>query len=517
MSRPHQHALGSLGSSSTLVSLAIAYLGVGLAGCAGALAGWRYDIPKIDETAAPSREVVTQLELAKNLTLVTVERRLLPLVVIEFGWARGRLDDPKDRSGLAVLFGVAWAYGRCGRGGERLADSFAPMGGSFAVMTDRDSSTVRLEVSEDFLAPALERLAACLGQLELDELALETARASRIAALRRDAHDPETLAWLALEEEVYGTRVGAAGGASATTLTHITLADLDAELARMRQTRWVVALAGRITHMQAVELIARTLGAVPRLPANRVDSPANGDTAAVDAVAIGTSGTSALGLHVDGRDQLPVVFVPVPGLKEALVATSCLKQAATPQLDVLLASALDARVAYLQGKVFDDAYTVDHWRASSRAGERLWLQTKVMAKSALTALTGLRAPLYKIRAVAHDEDGLRALRHALLLDTDTSGASLAGLAQLAVRWALMRRPMDWNVRRRAAADAFSRDAFAAALQPDFLAGWHTALVGDPAILVPLLEQAKIAYVTWTPGDPRSLARDAAVASSTAGR
>jgi zinc protease len=145
--------------------------------------------------------------LSSGLRLLVLEKRDLPLVVLRATVARGAVDDPEGRPGVAYATGQMLLEGAAGKSPIQISAEIRNLGARLAAWVDRDSTCLSLKVLRAHLDEALDLFFEILLRPNFEPGGFERVRAElRSQAFERLSH-PTRVADLVLRSQVFAGRV----------------------------------------------------------------------------------------------------------------------------------------------------------------------------------------------------------------------------------------------------------------------------------------------------------------------
>ena len=283
---------------------------------------------------APPRSLAiatpTEQRLPNGLRVVLAARPGVRLVTAQLLVLAGAEVDPPQRAGLASLAAGLLTKGTQGRSASAQAREAESLGGSLDSSAGWNQSQVSITVTVGQLNPALGLLADAVMRPTFAQAELERLRAQVLDGLKIAYSQPATLATLATERLLFGSRpYGHPADGTPASLPRITRTDLQAlHRAHYRPDNAVLLLAGDLDDAGALRLAARHFGAWrgPQtgaatasrlaLAALPTPAPAAGSSASPAAAAAAAAApTPWLAIDMAKSDQATVmVAVPLPPL-----------------------------------------------------------------------------------------------------------------------------------------------------------------------------------------------------------
>ncbi|HYN45991.1 MAG TPA: insulinase family protein, partial [Allosphingosinicella sp.] len=160
---------------------------------------------------APGPEIVPLVptpdvqRLANGLTIVTVERRALPLVTASLVAGGGAAADPEGRAGAAGLTASVMTEGTATRSAAEIDAAVEALGASLSSSAGWDGSLLGLTVQTANADAALAIIADIARNPALSDEELERQRAIAIDAVSVSMSDPGEVASMAAMRALYGT------------------------------------------------------------------------------------------------------------------------------------------------------------------------------------------------------------------------------------------------------------------------------------------------------------------------
>ncbi len=241
-----------------------ALLCVALGALGGAAQAQPFDTPPLPAAPRPlAIAMPTEQRLPNGLRVVLAARPGVRLVTAQLLVLAGSEVDPPQRAGLANLAAGLLTKGTQGRSASALAREAESLGGSLDSGASWNQSQVSITVTVGQLDPALTLLADAVMRPTFAQAELERLRAQLLDGLKIAYSQPATLALLATERLLFGSRpYGHPGDGTPASLPRITRADLQAlHRAHYRPENAVLLLAGDLDDASALRLAARHFGA----------------------------------------------------------------------------------------------------------------------------------------------------------------------------------------------------------------------------------------------------------------
>jgi len=200
--------------------------------------------------------------LANGLTVISVERRDLPLLTASLLVGGGASLDPRDKAGLNELTATLVTQGTATRSATQIAQEIEALGGSLGSGADWEGSSVSLTVKSDQLDPALAIMSDVARNPAFAAEELERQRAIALDAVTISLKDPGALSRLVAARALYGEGpYGHAEGGTLKSLKAITREDV----ARAYASAWspqgaTLVLTGDIDAATARSMAERHFG-----------------------------------------------------------------------------------------------------------------------------------------------------------------------------------------------------------------------------------------------------------------
>jgi zinc protease len=147
---------------------------------------------------------VQRRKLSNGLEVLVVEHHELPVVSLNLVTKVGAAGDPADKAGLASLTADMLDEGTATRDALQISDQLARIGSSLQVTSGLDSTSAGLRTLTRHLDRALDIYADVLTNPAFPDKELQRLRAQRLAALRQQRDDPNSVASLVFQTVVYG-------------------------------------------------------------------------------------------------------------------------------------------------------------------------------------------------------------------------------------------------------------------------------------------------------------------------
>jgi zinc protease len=147
----------------------------------------------------------TRRETLRNgLTIILMEYRKIPSVVVRLVVRGGSASDPKEHPGIASMTTSLMREGTVARSSSEIAETIDFVGGSLSVGAGLDYCAATLEVLSKDLEAGLNLLADILMHPSFPPDEIERERGQRRARLDATKEDPSTVASAVFSHQVYG-------------------------------------------------------------------------------------------------------------------------------------------------------------------------------------------------------------------------------------------------------------------------------------------------------------------------
>jgi predicted Zn-dependent peptidase len=216
--------------------------------------------------AAPVWAQATRAEKLDNgLTVIVRENPLAPVVAIDLMVKTGTRWERAEQAGITNFLHAVMVKGTAKRGGSRIAEEVAAMGGKISASGDIDFSGIRSSALARFWKPLLEITAelALTPKLAADEVDAE--REWLESRIQRQRETPRLRAYDELSAAIYGPHPYALPTlGTKESLARINHAALVAHYQTYyRPERMVLAVSGQVTAADVIAEVRRLFGAVP--------------------------------------------------------------------------------------------------------------------------------------------------------------------------------------------------------------------------------------------------------------
>jgi zinc protease len=287
-----------------------------------ASAGERVAAPPVGPALNPAVPAPTVQKLANGLTVVSVERRSLPLVSASLLVGGGASADPEGRAGLGGITAELVTQGTATRSATEIAQAIEALGTALSSGAEWDGSTLALTVKSDQSDPALAIMADVARNPAFAAEELERQRAIAIDSVSVTMKDPGALSQLVAARALFGAGAyGHPASGTPATLKAITREDVAAAYrAAWTPSGATLVLTGDIDAATALALAERHFGswsAQPQMSASMtaLDAPRRGDVIVVDMPGAGQAAVAVARTALSRQD---------PRYYRALVANAVL-------------------------------------------------------------------------------------------------------------------------------------------------------------------------------------------------
>jgi len=216
-------------------------------------------------TSAAAAMPIQEVSGASGVHAWLVEDHSIPVLTLGFAFSAGAAFDPTGKEGVASMVASLLDEGAGDYDSAAYHRRLDDLAGELNFSADQDELSGSLRMLRANLAPTAELLRLALTAPHFAENALERIRASTIAMLACQAHNPHSLAgrlWMsdAFEGHPYGKdRAGNSAGLAAITRTD--LADFAAK--HLHKRGLVISAVGDITSLELAALIDHVFGGLP--------------------------------------------------------------------------------------------------------------------------------------------------------------------------------------------------------------------------------------------------------------
>ena len=168
--------------------------------------------PKVDRSLLPKEKpdpkltlpAVQRRKLSNGLEVLVVEHHELPVVSMNLVMKMGAAGDPAGKAGLASLAADMLDEGTATRDALQISDQLARIGSGVQIAAGWDSTTASLRALTRHLDRALEIYADVITNPAFPDKELQRLRAQRLAGLRAQRDDPDSVAGLVFQTALYG-------------------------------------------------------------------------------------------------------------------------------------------------------------------------------------------------------------------------------------------------------------------------------------------------------------------------
>ncbi|MFL6337194.1 MAG: M16 family metallopeptidase, partial [Pyrinomonadaceae bacterium] len=147
---------------------------------------------------------VQRRKLSNGLDVLVVEHHEVPVVSMNLVTKMGAAGDPSNKAGLASLTADMLDEGTTTRSSLEISDQLARIGSSLRINAGWDSSTANLQTLTRHLDRALDIYADVITNPSFPDKELQRLRAQRLAGLRAQRDDPNSVASLVFQTVLYG-------------------------------------------------------------------------------------------------------------------------------------------------------------------------------------------------------------------------------------------------------------------------------------------------------------------------
>jgi zinc protease len=204
----------------------------------------------------------TRLVLPNGVSVLVVERPVLPIVTVRVAVAAGAVLDPPGKTGLANLTALLLVRGTARRTGPEIDRAIEFVGGSLEADGGRDGATLTLSVLRKDLELGWDLLAESLLAPAFPAEEFERQRAEVSASVRRADEDPGSVAGRVLRRLLFpGHPYGLPVPGTEASLAGLSREDVVAfHAAAYRPETTVVAAVGAVTPAEAQAALTARLG-----------------------------------------------------------------------------------------------------------------------------------------------------------------------------------------------------------------------------------------------------------------
>jgi len=194
-----------------------------------------------------------------------IEDRSAPILAIQAGFRGGSAQDPTGKDGLANLMVSLLDEGAGPFDSQAFQSRLENRSIEFGAEAERDNVMIGLRTIADRRDEAMAMLALALTEPRFDQSAIERMRASVLAAIQRDAENPQSIAWRTLWQSLFNSHVyGRQARGTLETVKALTRDDLTAfHKARFSREGLMIGVVGDISPEELKPLLDRTFGKLP--------------------------------------------------------------------------------------------------------------------------------------------------------------------------------------------------------------------------------------------------------------
>jgi zinc protease len=224
---------------------------------------------------------VHRSQLANGITVLTIPNPTADIVAGRLFIPAGSRWEPDDRAGLAQLLSSLLTKGTDRLSAAEIADRVESVGAGLGFETTADYLKVSLKTVKSDLVEIFKLAIELLRTPSFPEDQIELERKLTLQAIKTQTEQPFNNAYRQLRSALYGNHPYSRSSlGTADTLAQIDRADLvNYHQTQIRPDRTIIALAGRITHDEAIGLISTVCGdweipprALPTLPSISIDT-----------------------------------------------------------------------------------------------------------------------------------------------------------------------------------------------------------------------------------------------------
>ncbi len=230
-------------------------------------AKWWLSLALLIPLFAQASPKIEHWTLTNGVRVYFVQANEIPMLQVRAVFDAGSARDPKDKAGLAQLFGAMLDEGAAGLTTDQIAARFEELGAQFGSGADRDMASVDLRTLSDprALEPAVDLFSKILSQPTLPSDSLERERSRLLIGLAREAQSPAALAQRAFSRALYGDHpYGVDPAGVQEGLKRIARADLTAYHQRyfVGRNAWL-AMIGNLSLSDAHRVAEKIMGGLP--------------------------------------------------------------------------------------------------------------------------------------------------------------------------------------------------------------------------------------------------------------
>jgi zinc protease len=201
-------------------------------------------------------------ELANGITVLTIANPSADIVSGRFFLPAGSRWEPDAQAGLAQLLTSVMMKGTQQLSALEIADRVESVGAGLSAETTSDYIKMSLKTVKSDLEDIFKLAAEILRTPSFPEPQIELERKLILQAIRSQTEQPFNNAYRQLRTALYGAHPYSRSSlGTATTMTQIGRQDLiDYHQTHIRPDRLIISLAGRITPIEAIELVTQVFG-----------------------------------------------------------------------------------------------------------------------------------------------------------------------------------------------------------------------------------------------------------------
>jgi zinc protease len=220
------------------------------------------ELETVKPAAADRAASVQRLTTKSGIEVWLVEDYAVPLVALEFAFDGGAAQDAAERAGCAYMLAGLLDEGAGDLDAAAFQEALDEKAIELSFNGDRDAVFGRLRTLAKNVEAAFDLLRLAVTVPRLDTSAIERVRTQIEAGLRREAHDPDSVAGLALNAEAFPDHpYGRPVRGSLATIGRISRDDLVSLQARLFARRGLkIAAVGAIDSNRLIDLIDRAFG-----------------------------------------------------------------------------------------------------------------------------------------------------------------------------------------------------------------------------------------------------------------
>ena len=161
-------------------------------------------LPKAGPDPKLTLPAVQRRLLSNGLDVLVVEHRELPVVNLNLVVRTGGASDPDAKGGLAQVTADLLDEGTQSRSSAAIADQLAGIGATLSLTAGWDSTTASMRALTRHLDAALDIYADVITNPALPEQELARLRDTRLATLRLQRDNPDSVAGIVVQRVLYG-------------------------------------------------------------------------------------------------------------------------------------------------------------------------------------------------------------------------------------------------------------------------------------------------------------------------